>query len=411
MSDIKLKPTDWNIDAAKYGIKPGDRVILTGKLRSDIVFTNLVDNVVISDEPSIIKGGVPGGRVVTFSNCKGVRITGSNAPLEITGGGQAIDFRDLSTDVEADNLYIHDVAYLAIAAKTDPTCDPKTQRGGFVLKNVYFHHNRIANIMTGEGYYIGESHYHTTVNVSCAGKVNAVKEHEVIGVQINNNTFENIGRDGIQVGATSAGCYIQDNKIKNFGMTKEYGQGSGITINPGTVAEVYNNIIDTGSGFGIIAQGPGGSKIHHNVIINTGTTKDGGGIMLASYGQNVGAYDVRNNTLLDINRVGIEYYSAADLNDNIINVKTGGQIIKIGASAKITDVGNMKFLGDRTFLKLDANYIPTKDSTVVPGIGIGDYKKPIPVVKREEGQLEIVTTDGLVEVFAVKPDGERIKIK
>jgi hypothetical protein len=182
MSDIILKPTDWYTSNAKYPAKPGDRFILQGD-RAEIEFHDLkgtAENPIIITALSrvLIKGINPGGRVVIFSNCQFVRFTGdpnnkNEYTVEITGGGQAVDFRDLSSDFEADHLNIHDVGYLAIAGKTDPTCDPKTWRGNFTLRNPRIHHCIMKNIMTGEAIYVGESHYHTTFPLTnCPSGVN-----------------------------------------------------------------------------------------------------------------------------------------------------------------------------------------------------------------------------------------------
>lgn len=412
MKDFTLTSKDWNIDGNKLGISPGDRIIMQGN-RNEIEFHNLKgtpDNpILITADGITIKGIVQGGRVVIFSNCSYVKFMGVDSRFSITGGGQGVDFRDLSTDVECANVDFHDISYLGFACKTDPTCDTKTQRGGFILKNVAVHDCTFKNIMTGEAIYIGESHFWTTVSIVCAGKTIQVKEHEVQGVTIYDNIFENIGRDGIQIGACTLGCFVFDNKISNYGVTKEYGQGSGITINPGTFADVYRNVIDTGSGYGILAQGRGGN-IHHNLIMNTGwgvvgsdnTKGDGGGIMLAAYEPaDFKAFKVTNNTLLGINRYGVECFCEIGdniLDSNIIEMKSGQHIKLNSAKTLLKDTNNIKSL-DMASLKLDADYAPMVGSPAISGsITAGAYIRK-PVV--ETPTFEIV--DGVV--YAMAPSG------
>jgi hypothetical protein len=409
---------DQVLDNTKMGVKPGQTVCFSAGTYSwlyiqnfkgapglPITFKNACDGKVI------FNGGTGGSRVVWAINDQFIHFTGTGNPsefygIEITGGGQGIDFRDRSSDIEFDHVYGHDIGYSFFNAKTDPVCGkPETQRGGFTMYNISYHDNKASNIKTGEAAYVGESHYVSGFKAACG----ILQEHDVVGVQFYNNTFENIGRDGIQVGSAISGLnLIYNNDIKNFGMTKEYGQGSGITINPGSIFEVYNNRVDTGSGYGILAQGPGGSKIHNNLIINTGWTSDGGGIMLAVYGTPVGNYQVYSNTLVGVNRYGVEYFCSMDLKNNVIEMASGTPL-KASSTAKITDTGNVKTT-DLLSLKLDVSFVPTETSPVTLGVGYKDYVKPPPKIIREDATSELITTDGVEEWFLVTPSGKRKKI-
>jgi hypothetical protein len=422
MSDIIITPKDWNIQASKYNVKPGDRLVMQGD-RAEIELHDLVGTpdkpiILTALSPITIKGVNPGGRVVNFVNCKNVRITGDPTGngamnITITNGGQGVDFRELSTGVEADHLTIN-VGYSGLNAKTDPTCDPKTWRGNFTLDGVHFHHNDITT-KTGEGVYIGESHYHSTFPLSgCAAGTTSAQEHEVKNVTVEDNIFRSTGADAIQVGSCPTGAIIRRNNIFKYGAAGAWGQTAGIIANPGTVAYIYENWIEGGIGFAIQLQGPGGSQVHNNVILNAGSADQGGGIMQVNYMPNGKVDQIYNNTFLNIHRVGVEYYNAVDFGSNILNMITGAQLYKQGGSAgKLTKTGNIELTGDSGQLKLDANYTPLVGS---PAYGVdsdaGAFQsvKP-PKVIVETAILSVETTGDVVEVYAVTQGGKRVKIK
>lgn len=414
-----IGPNEWNIDGTKYA--PGDILNLTGGTRYEIEFHNLRGTAgkpitVTASNPLTIRAtNLNGGnRVVQYYNSAFIDFTGGqDMKIDITGGGQGVDFRDCSTDCRVQYINFHDIGYSAVNMKTDPTCDPKTWRGNFVLRNPVVNNCRFYNIKTGEAIYIGESHWHTQLDRSCNGSTIKVKEHEVTGALVYNNTFENIGRDCVQIGGCPTGAKIYGNTLKNFGTTKEYGQGAGLQANPGTVAEIYDNYIETGSNFGVILQGPGGSIVRNNVIVNTGGTSDGGGIMTAQYIPNGKTDVIRNNTLINITRYGLQYFSPVELSDNIINMKSGFSVLNKGGSAgTILDSGNVKLVGDPTPLKLDANYFPLVGSPAygeTSDKGARQSVKP-PKVVIEPANVTVESTGNLISIFVTTPSGKRFII-
>ncbi len=138
----------------------------------------------------------------------------------------------------------------------------------------------------------------------------------MIGVKVYNNILKNIGHDAIQVGAATSDCAIHHNNIYNVGTTNEYGQQSGIQINPGTDTDCYNNIIDTGTGYGIFAGGRGGSHIYNNVIMNHLQ----GGIIAQDYPPiNTKGFVFANNTLINNTDYGIYMFSENTLQNLWVN--------------------------------------------------------------------------------------------
>lgn len=324
---ISTSSLEWMFDGAAKKVKPGDRICFASGTRLPIVLFN-------------IKGS-PGNPVILTNMCDGkVTISGTalhpygvevhkssnfifsgagnpneQYGIEIKGPVMGIDLRDLSSDFEVDHLKITNLTYAGIVAKTDPTCDPATWRGNFVLRNTSFHDNYISDVQ-GEAFYIGNSHYHTTVSVVCADGIKQVQEHEVVGVKIYNNIVKNTGNDGIQVGGATSQCYIHHNNIYNVGTSNGYGQQSGIQINPGTNAECYNNIIDKGTGYGIFAGGRGASHLYNNLITNHMQ----GGILAQDYPPvDTRGFIIANNTLINNKDYGIYMFSQNTSKNIFIN--------------------------------------------------------------------------------------------
>jgi hypothetical protein len=337
--------------------------------------------------------------------------------ITITNGGQGVDFRDLSSGVEADHLTI-DVGYSGLNAKTDPTCDPKTWRvsptnpGGFVLDGVYFHHNDITT-KTGEGIYICESHYHTTFPLppNCPNGATSAQEHEGKNIIVEDNLIRTSGADGIQVGSCPTGAIIRRNNVRKSGTAKVYGQTAGIIANPGTVAQIYDNVIEDVVGFGIQLQGPGGSQVHHNLVINSGSA-DGGGIMQVNYMPNGQVDKIYNNTFVGIVREGLEYYNAVEFKDNILNMASGAFYKQGGGAGKLTKSGNIELSGDLGLLKLDASYTPLPDSPAYRDSGDAGAIQAVRIPKTviEDGKITVEVTGSVTEVFITTTSGKRIKL-
>jgi len=412
MSDFKISPKEWNIDGRLY--KPGDRLILEGN-RSEIQFTGLrgtAENpiMVTALQPVVVKAITPGGRVMNFMNCQYIRLTGDPLGagafnIEITGGGQAIDFRELSSDVEIDHVRIHHVGYSGINIKTDPTCDPKTWRGNFTLKNVSVHDNIIEDLTDGEGIYIGESHYHQTFPLkNCSSGVTSAKEHDVENVSVIRNVIRRVGADGIQVGAAIKGAVISGNTVEDFGKKGVYGQSSGIQANPGTVAVIENNEIIKGTSFGIILQGRMGTVVRNNRVVGTV-----GGIMTVARENDAGTFTVERNTFQDITGTGVEAYSNTIFQNNVLQMRSGTLFKKYGGT--LTDKSNSVLVGDSSALKLDASGVPLADSPITAGVGWKDYVKPAPKITKEVGAVELITTDGIEEWYLTTSSGKRKKIE
>jgi hypothetical protein len=262
---------------------------------------------------------------------------------------QGLDWRDKSSDIETDHVYFHDQGYSAFNAKTDPTCDATTQRvtaanpNGFTMYNISLHDVKIERPATGEGAYVGESHYHDGVSKVCGGKNVLLLEHDVYGTWFYNDTLLNTGRDALQAGSVLKDCYIYNNYIDGFGLSKNYGQMSGIQINPGTKAVVYNNVVKNGNGFAIYSGGTGANYIHDNTIDNVGMELDGGGILTVAYTPvDKAGHRLENNTFTRVKRIGLEAYSLTYDISNTFNMLSGAQLKLNNSSVLVIKGENTK---------------------------------------------------------------------
>src|SRR5690606_21316880 len=134
------------------GVKPGDKVCFANGERYEILLKNFhgteeqpITMTNMCDGKVTFKGAHAGsGRIVYVGNSSFIHFTGAANPnekygIEITIGVQAIDFRDLSTNIELDHVYIHDFGYSGINIKTDASCDPATWRGNFTMRDISVH--------------------------------------------------------------------------------------------------------------------------------------------------------------------------------------------------------------------------------------------------------------------------------
>ncbi|APR79012.1 Hypothetical protein A7982_04359 [Minicystis rosea] len=222
-----------------------------------------------------------------------------------------VDFDIGITDMEVDHLEVHDNGYMGIGVRSYPRCDGKYHRGNFTQRNTSVHDNHVYNALTGEGFYIGTSHYNATeprgyIESDCPET--GYLEPPLVNTKVYNNLLEDIGRDGIQVGAVIEGMEIRDNVIKRYALKQDYGQVGGIQINPGSVGQVHDNWIEAFAGdkAGTAIQYAGGGTedidIHDNVVIGSPTPLLTLGYLIASTNRTI----FRHNTV--VNSGGKPFY-------------------------------------------------------------------------------------------------------
>ncbi len=302
---IYVGPETEFLLAKEVGVKPGDTIFVMagnrkllhlarfkGKANKPIVVINYNGQVNINS---------PDNDGIKLNGCEHIIISGNgDAALEygfkITASHAGIQAFGRSTHVEIAHIEISR-ANIGILLKSNDV-----SRGKFVQEQTIVHHNYIHHTER-EGIYIGSSFF-------VEGK-----DHLLDGVWVYDNIFDHTGWDSLQVGSASQ-CKISGNHISRDSQLRETYQMGGISVNPGSDCDVYNNIISNGEGPGIIDQGNGGNMIYNNLIVRPGINGDKtqprglDGIIILGINREHSAGNsiyIYNNTIIEPKNNGISF--------------------------------------------------------------------------------------------------------
>ena len=264
-----------------------------------------------------VKGTFPSHNGIATHESENFVITGTGDPDHFYGFVMEDQFHgivlgNLSKNFEIDHVEIINAGSHGLDLKTNPSCDPMTWReNGFVNEYVIVHDVKV-NTTVDEGFYIGDSHYHTTVNV-CGGMT--VEETPILKVEVYDNIVENTGADGIQVGSAIEYAKIHHNIVRNYAVNQangNTGHASGVQVNPGSKAHVHNNLVLDGKGPAYFLSADG-ATLYNNISNNTG-----GGVTIIerTISSNV-SFKIFNNTFLNV--TGWNVYMLSDKSvDNLL---------------------------------------------------------------------------------------------
>lgn len=174
------------------------------------------------------------------------------------------------------------------------------------LHNIKIHDNWIHDMralgVTSEGMYFG--------NTSSA----SVKDVHFDSIAIYNNTFEDLGGDGLQI-CNAQNYKVYNNTIRNYGIQNLDYQQTGLLIGGNSWGQVLNNTIEKGTGSGIQLFGCGYNLIKGNKLINTSTAERQDAIYISKRGLDgpVCKTDVINNIITGAQRNGIRNENGADI--------------------------------------------------------------------------------------------------
>ena len=320
--DYTITSQTKSVDGKKLGVGPGDVVCLKAGFYQYLQLENFVGS---SANPVTIKNC--GGKV-TVGDGKwhyGIVITGSKH-FKFTGTGDrnhqygiliggtransGLGIYDLSTDFEIDHIEVKNVPGAGMHILTRPTCDPRTWRENFTMRNVSIHDNYLHDI-DGEGMYIGHSGY-PGKTINCDGKSKKVYPHSIQNIKVYNNITQNTGWDGFQVSCADKDCFIYNNTVTNFGIRKHPNQQAGIVLGGGTTGKLYNNFIKQGTGGGIHIFGIGNITAFNNVIVDVGED----GVFIGDKSTRPGySYEIVNNTIVNPKNEGLRI-NTDDSKDN-----------------------------------------------------------------------------------------------
>ncbi len=381
---INTHTSSKTIDGRKLpysNIQPGDTICLESGQREALKIKNIKGTsdkpIVFINDGGLVDISTESGQALTFQNCQYFRLTGtgdSNFKYGIKiskSSDKGIRQERKSNNSEIDHVEFANIGTfgsnskgIAYAPNVKSTCPDGFNAGydynndgiediqdivspeNFAMENILFHDNYLHNI-AHEGLYLGVSFYHETTELKCKnGESFQVYDPEVKHVEVYNNIIESTGWEPIQVAsATSGGCFIHHNLIKN-GSLEEHpsGQSAGIKVKPGSKCDVYNNLIVDDRGPGIYYYKASG-KVYNNVIVRPGikAKEEWGqsGIVfydsLPSNRSNIEKVYAFNNTIIKPRKYGIQLSKIAKLKDSI---RLYNNIIVDPQKSKFIDFGS-----------------------------------------------------------------------
>lgn len=240
--------------------------------------------------------------------------------------------------------------FAGFGIKTSPYQDcslfSDSTRQAWVMRNVNVHHNWIHDT-GGEGMYIGHGFYSGRKEQKCPFKT---WSHSIKGFRLHHNLVENTGWDGIQIKNVDEDCEVYNNIVRNYGTKNHGAHNEGLMLADGVTGKAYNNLIDTGTGHGIMFQGMGNNDIFNNIVLNAGEDGfNGTGSVMGLYLPD-GYVRIFNNTIYNSKEDGFTFFNARGGEKMVMNnlvIKAGKKLYPKGA--KVTLANNI-FVQDSTLI-------------------------------------------------------------
>jgi hypothetical protein len=247
--------------------------------------------------------------------------------------------------------------FAGLGIKTSPyqACElfKDSTRQAWVMRNVNIHHNWIHDT-GGEGMYIGHGFYSGRKERKCDFKT---WSHSIKGFRLHHNLVENTGWDGIQIKNVDEDCEVYNNIVRNYGTKGHRAHNEGLMLADGVTGKAYNNLIDTGTGHGIMFQGMGNNDVFNNIVLNAGEDGFNGTASVMGLYLPDGYYRIFNNTIYNSKEDGFTFFSARGGEKLIMNnlvIKAGGKLYPKGA--KVTLANNI-FVQDSTLVDFAKTHI------------------------------------------------------
>jgi hypothetical protein len=240
--------------------------------------------------------------------------------------------------------------FAGLGIKTSPyqACElfKDSTRQAWVMRNVNIHHNYVHDT-GGEGMYIGHGFYSGRKEQKCPFKT---WSHSIKGFRLHHNLVENTGWDGIQIKNVDEDCEVYNNIVRNYGTRDHGAHNEGLMLADGVTGKAYNNLIDTGTGHGIMFQGMGNNDIFNNIVLNAGEDGfNGTGSVMGLYLPD-GYVRIFNNTIYNSKEDGFTFFNARGGEKIIMNnlvIKAGHKLYPKGAPVKLA---NNIFVQDTTLV-------------------------------------------------------------
>jgi hypothetical protein len=350
----------YHNDGNKINIRPGQVICFDASMTyKTIKFSNIKGT---ADNPIIIRncGGVANITAgLRFEHCENFKLLGdgvSDARYGIkvsTTKSFFIAFEMFTTDFEVARVEVagynkngigEGSGFAGMGVKTSPYQDCQlftdSTRQAWIMRNVNIHDNWIHDT-GGEGMYIGHGFYSGRKEKRCGFAVKTWS-HSIKGLRLHHNLVENTGWDGIQVKNADEDTEVYNNVIRNYGTLNHKAHNEGLMLCDGVTGKAYNNLIDTGTGHGIMFQGMGNNDVFNNIVLNAGEDGfNGTGSTMGLYLPD-GYVRIFNNTIFNSKKDGFTFFNSKGGEKLIMNnlvIRAGRKLYPKGA--KVTLANNI----------------------------------------------------------------------
>ena len=256
------------------GLQAGDTIALEAGNRDFLILRNLSGSlnnpIVVINKTGLVNISSQHYFGISIRNCQYIHIAGTGSTeeygIQISGmQGTGIGAGEGTTDLEINNVKINQVDGPGMLIKTNATCD-QWHRADFSQMNTRIHHNHIS--FTGnEGLYLGSSHF-PGKEIMCNDTLTLVYDPMLEHVEVYENIVEHTGWDAIQV-SSALDANIHNNIIRAYSTGVNSIHKSGVFLGSGFEGLVYNNLIVSGYGNGIVVFANGNTGIFNNQLIET----------------------------------------------------------------------------------------------------------------------------------------------
>jgi hypothetical protein len=348
----------YHNDGNKLNIRPGQVICFDASMTyGTIKFSNLKGT---PENPIIIRncGGVANIMAgLRFERCENFKLIGdgfedAHYGIKVsTPKSFFIAFEMFTTDFEMARVEVaglnkngigEDSGFAGIGVKTSPYQDCQlfadSTRKAWVMRNVHIHDNWVHDT-GGEGMYIGHGFYSGRKERKCGFKT---WSHSIKGLKLHHNLVENTGWDGIQIKNADENTEVYNNIVRNYGTRGHGAHNEGLMLADGVTGKAYNNLIDTGTGHGIMFQGMGNNDVFNNIVLNAGGDGFNGTASVMGLYLPDGYYRIFNNTIYNSKEDGFTWFSGRGGQKLIMNnlvIKAGGKLYPKGA--KVTLANNI----------------------------------------------------------------------
>ena len=374
LGEIYLPATSNGILSSVRG---GDTVLIPAGQYNDIILENFSGD---ACNPVVIMNS--GGLVTTNY----IRIDHGAQYFKLTGTGDSTikyGFKIGATGVgaglavglanhyEITNIECANSEVGFLCKKNPNTAEPLTIYPNYFINTVLIHDNYIHNTH-GEGMYIG--HTYPLADPYNGNQVPI----QMDSVQIYNNLVDSTDWDGIQLSNARDGAKIYNNVVKHFGLINMGDQQAGIILGANTSGDIFNNIVESGTGNGMQVFGYGKIGIYNNLVVDAG--HDGTANMQDAifiddrpmYNNPFTYIQGINNTIVNSGRDGIRMYND---HNSIANGNAFYNNLIVQPNSLVTHASMTPYLSFPTTLGTSGNNInlPTIAKALFVNSYTGDY--------------------------------------